>query len=135
MADRDHASLRSPLGRVSGLGSAKDGTGHWWAQRLTAVALVPLGLWLLVAVLALPDLGYASVHAWLLRPLDGFLAAVTVAVLAYHSHLGTTVVVEDYVHGPVAKLVTLVGLRFAHVLVGAAGIFSILRITFGLTYS
>ncbi|MDE2304744.1 MAG: succinate dehydrogenase, hydrophobic membrane anchor protein [Gammaproteobacteria bacterium] len=131
MAERHSSSLRSPLGRVSGLGSAKDGTSHWWAQRLSAVALLPLTLWFVISLLALPDLSYATVHAWLARPLDAFLAALGVAVLARHSLLGTSVIVEDYVHGPAAKLLALVGLRFMHVLAGAAGIFALLRLTFG----
>ncbi len=124
-------SLRSPLGRVSGLGSAKDGTAQWWAQRVSAVALAPLALWFLISVLMLPDLGYATVHAWLARPIDCFFAAVFVAVLAYHSYLGTVVVVEDYVHGSASKLLSLLALRFAHVLAGGAGIFSLLRIALG----
>lgn len=131
MVEPRPASMRSPLGRVAGLGSAKDGTGHWWAQRLSAVALVPLTLWFLIGALALPDLDYASVHDWLSRPVDALLAALGVAVLAYHSHLGTTVIVEDYVHAPAAKLVTTIGLRFLHVLIGAAGLFAILRLTIG----
>ena len=131
MADRASTGMRSPLGRVTGLGSAKDGTSHWWAQRLTAVALVPLAGWMVIAALAQPSLDYATVHAWLARPLDAFLAALCVAVLAYHSLLGTTVIVEDYVHGRAAKLLTLIALRFAHVLVGAAGVFAILRLSMG----
>ena len=124
-------SLRSPLGRVMGMGSAKDGTGHWWAQRVSAVALIPLGLWFLVALLALPSLDYEGVRTWLSLPLCGLLALLLVAVLAYHSYLGTTVVVEDYVHGPGAKLISLLLLRFIHVLAAGGGIFAILRVSFG----
>ena len=131
MDDRASTSMRSPLGRVTGLGTAKDGTAHWWAQRLTAVALVPLSGWMLVAALAQPNLDYATVHAWLARPVDAFLAALCVAVLAVHSWLGTTEIVEDYVHGRAAKVVTLITLRFAHTLVGAAGVFAILRLSMG----
>ena len=131
MADGASGRMRSPLGRVTGLGSAKDGTSHWWAQRLTAVALVPLAGWLVIAALAQPDLGYATVHAWLARPVDAFLAALCVVVLAVHSSLGTAVIVEDYVHGRAAKLLTLIALRFAHVLIGAAGVFAILRLSMG----
>lgn len=131
MADGASRRMRSPLGQVTGLGSAKDGTGQWWAQRLTAVALVPLAGWMVIAALAQPNLGYAAVHAWLARPVDAFLAALCVAVLAVHSSLGTTVIVEDYVHGRAAKLLTLIALRFAHALVGAAGVFAILRLSMG----
>ena len=124
-------SLRTPLGSVLGLGSAKDGTAHWWAQRVSAVALIPLTLWFMFSMLALPDLGYATVRAWLSYPMTGFLAVLLVAVLSYHSYLGTVVVVEDYVHSAGMKLLSLLLLRFVHVLVGGAGLFAILRIAFG----
>ena len=124
-------SLRSPLGRVEGLGSAKDGTGHWWSQRVTAVALVPLTLWFLFSLLMLPNLGYATVRTWLSFPMSAFLAALLVAVLTYHSYLGTTVVIEDYMHSKGLKLLFLLWLRFLYVLVGGAGIFAILRVAFG----
>jgi succinate dehydrogenase / fumarate reductase membrane anchor subunit len=124
-------SLQSPLGRVLGLGSAKGGTGHWWAQRVSAVALVPLTLWFMFSLLALPALDYATVRAWLSFPLSGFLALLLVAVLTYHSHLGTTEVIEDYVHSVGMKVLSLLLLRFVHVLVGGASIFAIMRVAFG----
>jgi succinate dehydrogenase / fumarate reductase membrane anchor subunit len=126
-----HMSLRSPVGRVLGLGSAKDGTGHWWAQRVSAVALIPLTLWFLLSLLALPALDYATVRAWLSVPLSGLLAVLLVAVLTYHSYLGTTVVIEDYVHASGTKILSLLLLRFLYVLVGGAGIFAILHVAFG----
>ena len=124
-------SLRSPVGRVLGLGSAKDGTGHWWAQRVSAVALIPLTSWFLLSLLALPALDYATVRAWLSVPLSGLLAVLLVAVLTYHSYLGTTVVIEDYVHAAGTKILSLLLLRFLYVLVGGAGIFAILHVAFG----
>ena len=124
-------SLRSPLGRVLGLGSAKDGTAHWWAQRVSAVALIPLTLWFMFSLLALPALDYATVRTWLSFPLSGFLALLLVGVLAYHSYLGTTEVIEDYVHSAGMKVLTLLLLRFLYVLVCGAGIFAILRVAFG----
>jgi succinate dehydrogenase / fumarate reductase, membrane anchor subunit len=124
-------SLRSPVGRVLGLGSAKDGTGHWWAQRVSAVALIPLTLWFLLSLLALPALDYDTVRAWLSVPLSGLLAVLLVAVLTYHSYLGTTVVIEDYVHAAGTKILSLLLLRFLYVLVGGAGIFAILHVAFG----
>jgi succinate dehydrogenase / fumarate reductase, membrane anchor subunit len=124
-------SLRSPLGRVLGLGSARDGTAHWWAQRVSAVALIPLTLWFAFSLWTLPALDYATVRAWLSFPLSGFLAVLLVAVSAYHSSLGTTEVIEDYVHSAGMKLLCLLSLQFLHVLVGGAGIFAILRVAFG----
>ena len=113
------------------MGSAKDGTGHWWAQRVSAVALVPLSLWFLIALLTSKSLDYGAVRAWFAHPFDGFLAALTLAVLAYHSYLGTVVVVEDYVHAAGAKLASLLALRFLHILAGGAAIFAILHLTIG----
>jgi succinate dehydrogenase / fumarate reductase membrane anchor subunit len=113
------------------MGSAKDGTAHWWAQRVSAVALIPLTLWFMFSLLALPALDYATVRAWLSFPWSGFLAVLLVAVLTYHSYLGTTEVIEDYVHSAGMKLLTLLSLRFLYVLVGGASIFAILRVAFG----
>ena len=124
-------SLRSPLGRVSGLGSAKDGTGHWWSQRVTAIALVPLTLWFLFSLLTLPGLDYITVKTWLSFPMSAFLMSLLTAVLAYHSYLGTTVVIEDYVYAQGTKLFSLLLLRFLYVLVGGASIFAVLRVAFG----
>ena len=124
-------SLRSPLGRVLGLGSAKDGTAHWWAQRVSAVALIPLTLWFFFSLLAMPNLDYGTVRAWLALPCDGLLTMLLVAVLTYHSYLGTIVIVEDYVTSAAMKLFTLLLLRFLYVLAGGAGVFAVLRVTFG----
>ncbi len=124
-------SLRSPMGRVLGLGSAKDGTAHWWAQRVSAAALVPLTLWFVISLLALPALDYGTVRTWLSVPLSSLLAVLLVAVTTYHSYLGTGVIIEDYVHCAATKLLSLLLLRFLYVFVGGAGIFAILRVAFG----
>jgi succinate dehydrogenase / fumarate reductase, membrane anchor subunit len=124
-------SLRTPLGRVLGLGSAKDGTAHWWAQRVSAAALIPLTLWFAVSLLTLPALDFGTVRTWLSVPLSSLLAVLLVAVTAYHSYLGTSVVIEDYVHSAGTKLLSLLLLRFLYVIVGGAGIFAILRVAFG----
>ncbi len=126
-------SLQSPLGRALGMGSAKSGTGHWWAQRVSAVALVPLTLWFVVSLLLLPGLEYGVLRAWLAAPFSTLLACLLVAVLAYHSYLGTMVIVEDYVHRTGYRVAVLLALRFLYVLAGGGGIFAILRIAFGTT--
>ena len=125
-------SLRTPLGRVLGLGAARDGVSHWWSQRLTAVALVPLTLWFLVSLARAGSLDFESARVWLTRPLHSVATLLLVIVLCLHSRLGVQVVVEDYVHRPGAKLVTLVLIDFAHFVLGAAGIYAILRVTFGV---
>jgi succinate dehydrogenase / fumarate reductase, membrane anchor subunit len=124
-------SLRSPLSRVLGMGSAKDGTAHWWAQRVTAIALVPLTLWFAFSLLALPDLYFETVRTWLSVPISGFLAVLLVAVLSYHSYLGTQVIVEDYVAAAGSKVLILLLLKFLYVLCAGSGIFAILRVVFG----
>lgn len=124
-------SLRSPMGRVLGLGSARDGTGHWWTQRVSAVAVLLLGLWLLLSLLFLPGLGHGDFVAWLARPWNAVLMLLLIVTLAVHSDLGVQVVIEDYVHQPFLKTASLVAQRFAHVLVAAASVFAVLRIAFG----
>jgi succinate dehydrogenase / fumarate reductase membrane anchor subunit len=124
-------SLRSPLGRVLGTGSAKDGTGHWWAERVSAIALIPLTLWFFLSLLLLPALDYATVKTWLGLPISSFLTVLSIGVLTYHSYLGTGVVVEDYVHAAGPKVMLLLLLRFLYVMFGGAGIFAVLRIAFG----
>jgi succinate dehydrogenase / fumarate reductase membrane anchor subunit len=124
-------SLRTPIGRVLGLGAAKDGAGHWWAQRVSAIALVLLGLWLVGALVALGDYEHARVIGFIGRPFNAVLLALLVATAVYHSQLGVQVVVEDYVTNHAAKIVLMLLLNFLHVVLAALGIFAILRIAFG----
>jgi succinate dehydrogenase / fumarate reductase membrane anchor subunit len=124
-------SLRSPIGRVLGLGAAKDGVGHWWSQRVTSVALVILGLWFVSALLRLGDLNYALVTTWIAVPVNAVLLSLLVGTAVYHSLLGVQVVVEDYVESKGVKIVTMLVLNFVHVALGALGIFSVLKIAFG----
>jgi succinate dehydrogenase / fumarate reductase, membrane anchor subunit len=98
---------------------------------VSAVALIPLTLWFMFSLLGLPALDYGTVRLWLSYPLSGFLAVLLIAVLSYHSYLGTAEVVEDYVRAAGAKIFSLVLLRFSYVLAGGASIFAILRVAFG----
>jgi succinate dehydrogenase / fumarate reductase membrane anchor subunit len=123
-------SSKSPLGRALGLGTAS-GTQHWWLQRVGSVALLPLCLWFAVSLLTLPDLDYATVHAWLARPLNAFLMLLLVPVAAQHSWLGVEVIVQDYMHREASKLLALLALEFLHVLTGLAACLAILKVFFG----
>ncbi len=125
-------SLKSPLGRVLGLGSAKDGTDHWLAQRISAVALALLGSWFVVSLAMLGTVKYGNVIAFLGEPLNGVLMALLCVTLAYHSYLGVQVVVEDYVHTKGTKIALLIVSRFAHVFVAVASVYAILRIGIGV---
>lgn len=124
-------SLRSPLARALGQGSAKEGVHHWWAQRLTSVALVPLGVWFAVSVLSLPSLDHATVTAWIGQLWTTVFLILLVLSAAWHSQLGVRVVVEDYVHGSGAKTLTLALVTFFHVVVAAAGVLAVLKVALG----
>jgi len=123
-------SLRSPLGRVLGHGSAKEGVHHWWVQRLTSIALIPLSAWFVISLLALPSYDYTTVHAWVSQSWTALLLVLFVAVTTWHSKLGVQVIVEDYVHGG-TKTLSLILSTFAHTLVAAAAIFAVLKVAFG----
>ena len=123
--------MKSPLNQVLGLGAAKEGTGHWWHQRLTAVAMVPLGLWFAIAVLSVDMSSYTALVTWIREPLTAILLCLTASCLLYHSWLGVQVVLEDYVHGA-TKVVSLLLSTFAHAVLFVVCLFSILKIAFGM---
>ncbi len=123
-------SLKSPLGRVLGLGSAKEGTDHWWMQRVTAVALVPLTLWFTVAIGLADTLDYVSIVYWFSNPINATLMILLLGALLYHSSLGVQVVIEDYIRGG-AKVVALVLSKLAHVALAVAAVFSVIRVSAG----
>ena len=121
-------SLRSPLGRVRGLGSAGEGVGHWWMQRVTAVALLPLTAWFAISLLSHALQSYDEMRGWLAQPWVAVLTALLALTLAWHSKLGVQVVIEDYVHGKGGKTFLLLLSTFVHVLAAAAAVFAVLRL-------
>jgi succinate dehydrogenase / fumarate reductase membrane anchor subunit len=121
-------SLRSPLSNAIGLGSAKEGSGHWWAQRVSSVALTVLSLWFLIALATLGDLGYDSVREWMSQPFNAVLLAVLAITIAYHSLLGVQVILEDYIPNKGLRVVIMLVVKFLHVVLGALGVFAILNV-------
>lgn len=121
-------SIKTPLGRVLGLGSAKEGTDHWWAQRVSSVSNILLGLWLAVSLATLPGYEYLDMLRFISGPWNGVLLCLTAASFCYHSYLGVQVVIEDYVHTPSTKIMALLASRFAHLLIAAASIYAVIRI-------
>ncbi len=119
---------RTALYNVRGLGSAKDGTHHWWMQRVSALALVPLMLWLVFAIARLGDMSYSAAVAWVGSPLTTLLLLSSLLAVFYHAKLGLQVVIEDYVHHEGVKLASLIGLKFLTVLLGLASALAVLRI-------
>lgn len=121
-------SLRSPLGRVRGTGAAGGGAHHWWVQRVSSVAMIPLCLWFVLSLFGLPELDYISVHTWMGSGLNPALLSLLLLVTAHHSWLGVQVIVEDYVHDEGAKLFCLLGSTFLHALVAAVGVFAVVKV-------
>ncbi len=124
------AQTRSPLGRALGLGSAKDGVEHWWLERVSAVALVPLTIWFTAAIMLHAGDSYIGLKAWLGLPLTTTLMTLLLSSLFYHTALGLQVVIEDYVHSGI-KLPLLVGMRLGCFALAVAGILATLKVGFG----
>jgi succinate dehydrogenase / fumarate reductase, membrane anchor subunit len=120
--------LRSSLGRARGLGSAKEGVGHWWMQRVTAIALVPLGIWFVFSAAALSGVDYAGFQAWVSELGNATLLVVLVIALFYHAALGIQVVIEDYVSGEGSKIITLLIAKFALFLMAVSCILAVARV-------
>jgi succinate dehydrogenase / fumarate reductase membrane anchor subunit len=123
---------KTPLGRVLGLGSARSGTEHWWVQRVTAVAGIPLVVFLIGFVMAHIGATRAEVMASLANPLVAILLALTLINLLWHMKLGLQVVIEDYVHTPRNKFAALLLNTFFTVVMGVAALYAILKMSFGL---
>jgi succinate dehydrogenase / fumarate reductase, membrane anchor subunit len=118
--------MRSPLGRAVGLGSAKEGVEHWWLQRITAVALVPLSLWFVIAIIRLVGADVDSVRDWVGNPLPAIMLVLLLIATFYHASLGLQVVIEDYVHAELVKVGLVIIVRLACFAIAVAGIFAVL---------
>jgi succinate dehydrogenase / fumarate reductase, membrane anchor subunit len=121
---------RSPLSRARGLGSAKGGVHHWWIQRLTAIALIPLVVWFAISLVMLSGADYAVVRAWLGSPLVMVLLILTIGIGLHHGQLGLQVVWEDYTDGAL-RVVMIVLTKFIAFVFGLGAIVAIMRIGFG----
>jgi len=118
------ASIRA----LFGLGDAEGGTDHWWGQRISGIALVLLGLWFVMSLVALPSLEYYIVIEFVGRSLNNVLLSLLCLAAAYHSNLGVQVVIEDYVHGVTLNKASLVISRIAHLLVALITVYAVIRI-------
>ena len=128
MSDQSPAIMRSMLGRARGLGSAKSGTAHWWAQRLTAFALVPLALWFVSAAIRLAHMSRAEVRQWAASPLVATLLLALVLALFHHMRLGLQVVIEDYIHEERPRMVWLLVMKGVTGLMGLAAVIAVLKL-------
>ena len=125
------ADMRTPLGKVRGLGSAREGTGHFWQQRLTAVANIPLNLFFLGFLISINGADYATVRAAFATPCDSRMFALILFSALYHMRLGMQVIVEDYIHGEGTKLALIMLNTFFAILVGAACAYALIKLAFG----
>jgi succinate dehydrogenase / fumarate reductase, membrane anchor subunit len=124
--------LRTPLGRALGLGSAKEGVGHWWAQRISAVALIPLSLWFCAALVSLAGADRAAIAAWLHGPVAATLMILAIGAAFYHGALGLQVVLEDYAPSEATKIAGVIGTKLLALLLAVAGIVSVLKLALGV---
>ena len=124
-------SLNTPLKNVRGLGSAKEGTHHFWWQRLTAIALVPLLVWVVIAGMAATLSDYESARAMVGHPVSAVMAICTIVALFHHAQLGLQVVIEDYIHEEWLKITALLAVKFLAVVFALLGVIAVLRIAVG----
>ncbi len=125
-------SLRTPLARVRGLGSAKQGTHHWWMQRVTAIVLVPLCLWFVISLLQMSQMDYNAVRVWMANPLSSVLLIFMLVALYYHAYLGLQVVIEDYIDQEWQKIANLLLVKFLCIFAGLASVFSVIKVSLGI---
>jgi len=119
---------RTEIKRVKGLGTAKHGFGHWWMQRLSAVLMLPLGLWFVISLMSMPNLSPDAVIQWLQNPIPALLMMLWTVTVVYHATLGLQVIIEDYVHNKKTRLTLLVLLKFAMIIMISMVVFSLLKI-------
>ncbi|MBM3599967.1 MAG: succinate dehydrogenase, hydrophobic membrane anchor protein [Alphaproteobacteria bacterium] len=121
-------AMRSMIGRVRGLGSAKEGTGHFFVQRLTAVALIPLSLWFVFSLVRLVGVEYGEIKFWASQQINACGLIALVIATFYHAELGLQVVIEDYVHDEGIKFISLVATKLVCAALAIAGIFAVLKL-------
>ena len=122
--------MRSQLGRVRGLGSAKSGVHHWWGERVTAIALVPLTLWFILSIYRLAGLDQPALAHWAASPVHTVLLICLVLATFHHMQLGLQVVIEDYVHTEATRFTLLLLVKAISVVLALACLVSVLKLAF-----
>lgn len=125
------AEMRTPLSRARGWGSAKSGTHHFWVQRLTALALIPLTIWFCFGLASMPSMDYAAFVAWVGSPFNAVMMILTLIAVFYHYSLGLQVIIEDYVSNHAVRTAAVIASHFANVVLAVTGVFSVVKISLG----
>ena len=123
--------LKSHLGKARGLGSNNNGSNHWWSQRVSGIALIPLTFWFLVSLVNIFDADLTTFKNWINYNANGALLSLLIVFMFYHGFLGLQVIIEDYIHQESAKIAVLLICKFTIILFGTYSIFSIMKLTFG----
>lgn len=121
---------QTPLRNVRGLGSARAGTRHWWMQRVTALALIPLVLWFALALASWPSVSHTEFVHWLSRPWNTILLLSLIPALFYHAMLGMQVIMEDYLHTDWIKITGILAMKLLLAFLAVASMFAVLRLVF-----
>ncbi|CAA9289151.1 MAG: Succinate dehydrogenase hydrophobic membrane anchor protein [uncultured Craurococcus sp.] len=124
----NNTTMRSPLGRVRGLGSAKGGTHHWWMQRVSSMALLPLTIWFALSAASLAGASYETTVAWIARPWNALLLLVTIGISFQHTASGLQVIIEDYANQEWLKMGAILAIKAICVLAALASALAVLRI-------
>ncbi len=124
-------NLSTPLARARGLGSAKSGTHHWIAQRLTAIALIPLSIWFVFSLVCMTELSHQAAIEWIQSPLVAVFLLLFIIAMFHHAQLGMQVVIEDYIERKVVKITGLVLLKFVSIFAALAAATAVLKIYLG----
>lgn len=122
---------RSQTRRPRDLGSAKEGLHHWWMQRVTALALIPLALWFVASIAGLSGASHAAVRDWLASPVVAVLMVLLSVATFYHAQLGLQVIYEDYIHNRAVRMAADLATKFAAAVLAVASVFAVLKIAFG----
>ena len=125
------SDLRTPISRVKGLGSAKEGVTHWWRQRLTALLMLPLVLFLVICIASLPHADHATFTAWIASPLVTVALVVLLGAVFYHAQLGLQVILEDYVSSHSVRTACIIGVGLLCLILAVVGVISVLKIALG----
>ncbi len=123
--------LRSPLAKAKGLGASGDGSHHFWVQRISALAMITLVIWICLSIAFLPEANYSSVVAWLKSPINGIITLLFVILSFYHAQLGLQVIIEDYVSSHSKRFIGILFIKFLSYFMMAAGVYAVIKITLG----